>query len=172
MNRDRYRIAGRLAVMALSGMMAGLDSHGSNCPVTPREDRLPDIIAPMAGSSPIWLVDGSGGRWSGPNVLVKSAWVLSRRASGDLIVRGRHRDGTGEMRFQVGMDRSPSETGLVVDSMERSVTPGGATPYHMRNYAFVMMYLIYPSPGCWEITARLGEQTRRIVVELRPAAAH
>ena len=38
----------------------------ARCPATALEDRLPTIIAPMAGSEPIWLVDGSFNRWSGP----------------------------------------------------------------------------------------------------------
>ncbi|MFQ5737930.1 MAG: hypothetical protein ACE5JX_02875 [Acidobacteriota bacterium] len=118
----------------------------------------------MAGSDPIWLVEGSFGRWIGADTRVKSIWVLSRRVAGGLVVQGRRLDGPGRMRFQAGMNASPAEQAVVPDSRNRSVIPGGATSEHMERYEFVMMYLIYPSPGCWEIRARLGDHETSIVV--------
>ena len=139
----------------------------SQCPATVLEDRLPTIIAPMAGSEPIWLVDGSFNRWLGPDGLAKSVWVLSRGVEGDLVVSGRRLDGTGVMGFQAGVDGSPSARAVIPDATRQSVIPGGATPETMGDYAFRMMYLVYPSPGCWEVTVRLGDHERRIVVEQR-----
>ncbi len=69
------------------------------------------------------------------------------------------------MRFQATPTSSPIERVVASDAREYSVTPGGATPEIMDRYAFVMMYLVYPSPGCWEINVRLGPHETRIVVE-------
>jgi hypothetical protein len=140
------------------------------CSTTPVEDRLPDLVAPMAGKEPIWLVDGSFGRWAGPEVLVKSVWVLSREVAGDLTVEGRRLDGAGVMRFQDDRTGSRAARLVIPEARERSVQPGGSTPEVLDRYAFVMMYLVYPSAGCWELKARLGEIERRIVVELAVGA--
>ena len=140
------------------------------CPATGLEDRLPTIIAPMVGSEPIWLVNGSFNRWLGPDGLVKSVWVLSRAVEGDLVVSGHRLDGAGVMRFQAGVDASPVVRVVIPDATRQSVIPGEATPEMMDEYAFRTMYLIYPSPGCWEVTARLGDHERRIVVEQRRVA--
>ncbi len=152
-------------IILVSSLVAGGEPDMS-CSATPLEDRMPDIIAPMAGDEPIWLVDGSFGEWVGPEVLVKSVWVLSRAVSGDLLVRGRRLDGAGSVQFQDGVNGERSEQ-LVLSDLGglRSVTPGGATSAVMSQYRFVMMYLVYPSPGCWEIEIRLGDEERRIVVE-------
>jgi len=37
----------------------------------------------------------------------------------------------------------------------------------MDRYAFIPTYLIYPSPGCWELTADLGGKKARIVQEVK-----
>ena len=65
------------------------------CDPTPIEDRLPEVIAAMAGHSPVWLVKGDFGRWSGPGAWVKSGWVLSRKGAGMLQVSGRRLDAPG-----------------------------------------------------------------------------
>jgi hypothetical protein len=153
-----------LALSVLSGQSL------FTCAPTPLEDRLPSAIASMAGAPPIWLVDGSAGlAWGGADVLIKSAWVLSRDASGDLRVEGRRLDAPGTLLFQDGPDGQPSPVLTITDpwGRGRSVRPGGASPEILRSYSFVMFYLIYPSRGCWDITARLGMDTVNIVREVR-----
>ena len=160
-----YRI---LLVVLLVGILLGTDAFAQSesvCEATPLEDRMPEIIASMAGKAPVWLVDGSFGMWSGPDSLMKSVWVLSRDVAGDLVVEGRRLDRPEAMRFQAAPAGSPIERVVVADARNHSVTPGGATPEIMERYAFVMMYLVYPSPGCWEINVRLGPFETRIVVE-------
>lgn len=123
----------------------------------------------MAGAPPVWLVDGSGPTWDGADTLIKSVWVLARDASGDLHVEGRRLDAPGTLLFQDGPDGQPSVALTIVDpwGKGRSVRPGGASPEILRSYSFVMFYLIYPSRGCWEITARLGTDTVHIVREVK-----
>jgi len=46
--------------------------------------------------------------------------------------------------------------------------PGGATREIMSKYAFIGSSVFYPSPGCWELTATLGDEDVRIVRDLKP----
>jgi hypothetical protein len=48
-----------------------------------------------------------------------------------------------------------------------SMIPGGATAQLMKEYAFIGSVVMYPSPGCWELTATLGDEEVRIVRDLR-----
>ena len=41
----------------------------------------------------------------------------------------------------------------------------------MQMYAFVPMYVYYPSAGCWELIARVGDRTVRIVTLLKTEVA-
>ena len=109
-------------------------------------------------------MDSSFGEWLGPEALVKSVWVLSRASSGDLHVRGDRLDGQGSVQFQDGVNGERSEQLVWSDLERRSVIPGGATADIMSQYRFVPMYIVYPSPGCWEIEVRFGGEERRIVV--------
>jgi hypothetical protein len=36
-----------------------------------------------------------------------------------------------------------------------------------RSYSFIPNYVIYPSPGSWELTVELGADTTRIVLDLK-----
>jgi hypothetical protein len=129
-----------LALSVLSGQSL------FTCAPTTLDDRLPDVIAAMAGAPPIWLVDGSAGLpWPGADALIKSAWVLSRdAAAGDLHVEGRRLDAPGTLLFQDGPDGQPSPVLTITDpwGRARSVRPGGASPEILRSYSFVMFYLI------------------------------
>jgi hypothetical protein len=37
----------------------------------------------------------------------------------------------------------------------------------MRDYAFIPSLVMYPSPGCWELTATIGDEEVRIVRDLK-----
>lgn len=138
-----------------------------SCASTPSEERLPGVIAPMAGKHPVWLVDGSRGTWGGPKALVKSVWVLSGEAAGSLRVHGRRLDGNGVMAFRTSGDAPTTDALVMNDPRGHSVAPSGATPEIMKSYVFVPAYLIYPSPGCWELTVRVGGKDARIVLAVK-----
>jgi hypothetical protein len=137
------------------------------CHATPVEDRLPEVIAAMAGRSPVWLVEGDFGRWRGPDEWAKSAWVLSRTGAGSLEVRGRRLDAPGVVSFRPNMDEPPADVLRIPDPWGRRGTmfPGGAQI--RKDYSFIGSLLMYPSPGCWELTATLGDEEVRIVRDLR-----
>ena len=138
-----------------------------SCSPTASDDRLPGVVAPMTGQYPVWLVDGSGGAWQGAETRVKSLWVVARETEGRLRVQGRRLDAPGVMRFVTSADSDGSDTLIVADPAARSVVPAGAAPEVMQQYAFVPIYLRYPSPGCWELRAQLGDETVRIVQLIR-----
>src|SRR5882724_1153146 len=110
------------------------------CAPTPLNDRLPDVIAAMAGAPPVWLVDGSGGMFDSADTRIKSVWVLSRAASGDLHVEGRRLDAPASLLFQDGPEGRPSPSLTIADPWGKSVRPGGASPEILRSYSFVMFY--------------------------------
>lgn len=137
------------------------------CPVSPVEDPVPGIIGPITGQHPAWLIDGSNRQWAGAEERIKTLWVFSKKASGRLRISGRRLDGDGELQFQDGMDGARQPALDIADPWKRSVTPGGSTPEILRAYAFLPNYVIYPSPGCWQFTVRLGADEARITIEIK-----
>lgn len=137
------------------------------CPVSPVEDPVPEIIGTIAGQHPAWLIHGNGRRWSNAEERVKTLWVFSQHASGPLHIVGRRLDGDGTARFQDGgVDGIPKDA-LDIEEWRRRAWPSNATPEVRREYAFVPNYIIYPSPGCWQFTVRLGQDETRITIELK-----
>jgi hypothetical protein len=67
-------------------------------------------------------------------------------------------------------DGPPAEMLVIANPANQSVIPGGAPPDIMRAYVFLSSNVLYPSPGCWEFTVRIGEEATRIVRDLKPAA--
>jgi hypothetical protein len=137
------------------------------CAASPRQDWLPKVIAPSAGARPIWFVDGGGGTWQGVDVPVKSAWILDRTATGPLRVTGRQIQNGQTLTFREGMNGPITSSLLIETPLAHSMTPGGASAEVMRELAFVSSYVFYPSPGCWELTAQVGNEQVKIVVDLR-----
>ncbi|PYR28096.1 MAG: hypothetical protein DMF98_03960 [Acidobacteria bacterium] len=127
------------------------------------EDLLPDVVAPLVGSSPAWLVDGSA-TWTSATEPVKTLWVL-QRSSEPVSISGHRLDAPGFLKLRRGDD--PPTTELVVANPAReSAIPGGARPEIMRAYAFLPSHVFYPSPGCWEFRVHQGRYDVNIVREL------
>jgi hypothetical protein len=172
------RVPSRALLIATVICMCDISSSGFTqtpahaayiCDPTPVEDRLPEVIAAMAGHSPVWLVEGDFGKWRGPDTWGKSAWVLSRKGAGSLQVRGRRLDAPGIVSLRPNMDEPPSDVLRVPDPWGRrwSMIPGGPSAQVIKDYAFIGSMLMYPSPGCWELTATLGDDEVRIVRDLK-----
>ncbi len=160
-----------LAIGLVLGAVAAFAAEPPpECPETAVRDLLPELVAPMRGEAPIWLVDGfATGYWTAADAPVKTLWVLSRDAGGPLVATGRRLSDGQPLRFRDATADAPGERLVVADPLARSVVPGGATTEVLERYAFVPSYLIYPAPGCWQVTARLGERERRIVIHVRAA---
>ena len=137
------------------------------CEQTPSQDLLPDVVGPLSGSSPAWLVSGNEAqRWEGSTGPVKTLWVFARTAR-DVRVVGRRREGSGALFFQRDLSEPKGNTLVIPNPARMSVIPGGASPDVMRAYAFIPSYVFYPSPGCWEFLVRVGGDEVRIVREVK-----
>ena len=134
------------------------------CKESPTTDLLPSVIAPMTGQAPVWIVDGLA-PFHGLNVPAKTAWVFVRPVK-NVRIEGRRLDGPETVTFQSGND-SPSKALVIPDPAAWSVTPGGASPDIMKQYAFVTSHVFYPSPGCYEFTIRIADREERIVRDVR-----
>jgi hypothetical protein len=137
----------------------------SPCQQSPTQDLVPEVVGPMVGASPVWLVDASATWRSG--VPVKTLWVLLR-TSEEVRIRGRRLDGPGALTFGRG-DPPSADTLVIANPAKESAIPGGAPTSVMRDYAFLPSLVFYPSPGCWEFTVRIGEREAHVVRDLKPA---
>jgi len=140
----------------------------SSCEPSPTQDLLPDVVAPMTGTSPTWMVDGSA-TWSGEREPVKTLWVL-RRTSDPVRISGRRLDALGSAKLRRGSD-APSDLLFVANPSNESAIPGGAPAAVMRSYVFLPSHVFYPSPGCWQFSIRIAHEEFRIVRELKPDVA-
>jgi hypothetical protein len=134
------------------------------CESSPTQHLLPNVIAPMTGVSPVWLVDGSA-TWPGDLEPLKTVWVL-RRTSDPVRISGHRMDAPGTAKLRYGSD-TPSDNFFVANPTNHSVMPGGAPPAVMRSFVFLTSHVFYPSPGCWLFTVHIGQQEFRIVRELK-----
>lgn len=149
-----------LLAVASPGTAAAADT-GDDCRPSALIDMLPNVTAPAAGRDPIWLVGASLLHWNGGQP-VKTAWVLSRLQDGPLVVTGHRRESPSQLSFVT--DSGPTRVLEIAEPHGQSVVPGGASTAVQKEYSFVMSYLVFPTPGCWEIEARLGSAARRITV--------
>jgi len=92
------------------------------------------------------------------NDFVRSVWVVERGIENDLILSARRTDGPGAAQFvRPGGERAAEQ--LRITSAGRVGSPD-ASPAAAR-YADNPVFIVLPSPGCWEITARLGAAITR-----------
>jgi len=158
--------------LALLGVASAPDRRisaaepSSPCQQSPTQDLLPEVVAPMVGVRPVWMVGGSA-TW-GNGEPIKTLWVLLR-TSETVRIRGRRLDGPGVVKLRTG-DDPPTDTLVIPNRARQSATPGGASPVNKRAYVFLPSHVFYPSPGCWEFTVRIGDEEVRIVRDLNPGA--
>jgi hypothetical protein len=145
---------------------AAVPGHPNSCHESPTEDLLPQVVGPVTGARPAWLVSGSATWTNGRGI--KTLWVFAR-TSERVRITGRRLDGPGTLMFRRG-DDPPAKTLAIANPARESVIPGGAPPGVMRDYAFLPSTVFYPTPGCWEFTVRIGARTVRLVRDLKPTA--
>jgi hypothetical protein len=82
-------------------------------------------------------------------------------------VTGRQLQGNQTPTFSEGMT-GPITSSLVIETpLAHSMTPGGASEDVMGKFVFVASYVFYPSPGCWELAAQLGDRHVKVVVAVK-----
>jgi hypothetical protein len=103
----------------------------SSCRPSPSQNLLPDVVGPMTGASPAWLVDGSY-NWSSADEPMKTLWVLLRTSESVRIV-GRRVGAPEWVRFGRGADM-PADVLVISNPIRDTAIPGGARPEVMRSY--------------------------------------
>ncbi len=159
---------------------------GESCPVTPSEMTtfLGDGFSPV-GKYPIWLnVPGDGHiLWQqlGPAILppykgrtTKQIWAISDDFQGKVRITGKQLDGNGIVLFPndnsaemvndttVRYKEKPLDT-LIIDALSQDHRITSPKPI---GYTFFGSSLIYPHPGCFQLTATIDKNTVDIVVEI------
>ena len=128
----------------------------TGCNVSGTETERPDL-GPTIGQSPIWIASTVLPIIPWRNEFVRSVWIVDRDADGDLTLTGRRTDGEGVVRFlRPGGERATDQLRIPTAS---KFGPTTGSPQAAR-YADHQVYLAIPSPGCWELTARLAEEVR------------
>ena len=158
-------IVGLLLLSLLITVGRAEQAADTSCPATPKLE-IVSAIAPAAGSYPVWVVDGSYGRWRGSDAAVKTAWILARDNPGDLTVAGRRMDGDGRALFQSNVTADLSDQLIIANADTQQMIPGGIETDELRKYSFRSSGVVYPSAGCWELLVRYGKSESRIVLEL------
>jgi hypothetical protein len=155
----------RLLCCTAAGICIGLSASVATaqspvCEQSPIENRWPEVIAPMLGQSPAWLVDGAA-TWVKDDP-VKTIWVILRRP-GQVRITGHRTDGVAAAKFIREWGDPPSNELVIENPNVRRIIPHGASAEVLRQYLFFGSNVIYGSPGCWEFDVVVGDQTSRIV---------
>ena len=135
------------------------------CPITPTLEVV-SAVAPAAGAYPVWAIDGSFGRWGGPDAQIKTAWILARDNPGDLTVLAQKIDSDDRALFKLAGRTDMSDRLVIADADHPQMIPGDADADMLRMYSFRSSGVIYPSAGCWEFLVTYGESQSSIIVEL------
>lgn len=146
-----------------SSLEQGLFAAG--CDDSPVVNLLPRIVGPMAGAYPAWLVGDA--EWAGRNAWAKSLLIVARDAGGPLELRGHLVGGNAVLGFQKEYGAPTIDALRIADPAKVSVRPGGASPEEMAKYAFLVMSINYPAPGCWQFDVVLGSRHATIVRVVR-----
>ncbi len=137
-----------------------------SCAATPVLGDLPFGVRATSGEFPVWMRDDGGGRWAGAEAKVSTLWIVRRSSPGDLVVTGRRLDGPERVRFQRELQHATDS--LVIGAAHRQgVNPRTVAARTMRQYSFHPSSIIYPAPGCWELTARLDTSVVTMVLRQR-----
>jgi hypothetical protein len=71
------------------------------------------------------------------------------------------------LQFRRGLNDPITDVLVLENPAAASVIPAGATSEVMRAYSFIPSQVLYPSPGCWSYTVRIGGEHVQLIVELK-----
>lgn len=136
-----------------------------DCP-TGSPTRLVSNITPVIGQSPLWVAAGDKPfKWKGPNNPVKLLWLRDVTAKGPAWITGKARTGTGKASFSRALYGLPTEK-LPLDAMGERID--GIKEADMKRFAFYWVFVFFSTPGCYEITGRIGRQPAVIYLRSAP----
>jgi hypothetical protein len=114
-------------------------------------------LGPTIGEAPIWVSSVALPIVPWRNEFIRTHWLVESGAPGDLTIAGRRVDGDGTARFIRQGAEGVSEQLRVASA--GAPRPGRAGD-EARPFVDYAVYLVLPGPGCWELTARIGEASR------------
>jgi hypothetical protein len=162
---------------------------GTPCPVSPAVRHVPAQGVLVSGEDPIWAGNFTTPlQWSElgktlppyPGGLMKIPLFVRKEAFDDMELHVTRLDGDGTVLFPLNGADSVEENGVVIGSRVR-VDLGKPVEtfllpkeYHRYfgyamagDYAQTGALFIVPAPGCYQLTARLGEKTVNIVYDIQ-----
>lgn len=124
-----------------------------DCP-SGRPSRLVSTITPVLGQSPLWITTGSGPiAWEGSKDPVQVLVVRDVAVKGPAFLSGKQRTGAAKVRFAFAALGLPNER-IKLDDL--GIKPTAVKEVDLQKYAFHRMFIWFPEPSCYEITARVG----------------
>lgn len=141
------------------------------CPAG-RPARIISNVVPVIGQSPMWAA--TGGKpidWEGPTTPARVLWLRDVAVKGAAFLSGKPSGKESATAAKVGFATSlygSREQRLKLDHI--GVRPTGIKDADLQKYAFHWTFIWFPSPGCYEITGRVGSQQSVIYLNVVPAA--
>ena len=139
-----------------------------------RTTRLITNIVPVLGQSPMWAA--TGGKpidWEASSTPARVLWLRDVGVMGPAFLSAKlsGKESAAAAAAKVGFATSlygAREPKIKLDHI--GVVPKGIKDADLRKYAFNWTFVWFPSPGCYEITARVGSQQSVIHLKVAPAA--
>lgn len=156
-----------IALSSCNPIAPSLQPPDNRCPIGPSYELHPGV-GKVVGEYPIWLVvvtdvariDLYPSQAKG----VKLLWVVSRDQLGDLVITGGMLNSRETLQFRLREHDVATDALVFPNAHGGGVGVGGATRDNLAQYAHYPSMIVFPSPGCWELTARLGVKEVRIPV--------
>lgn len=137
----------------------------SDCP-SGRPSRLIPSITPVVGQSPLWITTGSGPvAWESAKDPVQVLVVRNVAVKGPAFLSAKPRAGTAKVRFAFASLGLPVER-IKLDDL--GIKPSTVKDAELKKYAFHRMFIWFPEPNCYEITARVGREQSLIYLNVAP----
>jgi len=142
-----------------------------SCPAG-RPTRIISNLVPVLGQSPMWAA--TGGKpidWEGRGVPSRVLWLRDVGVKGAAFLSGKLSGKESSAAEKVGFATSlyaAREQRIRLDYI--GVKPNGIKDADLKKYAFNWTFVWFPSPGCYEITARVGSGQSVIYLKVAPAA--
>jgi hypothetical protein len=139
------------------------------CPVG-RPARVISNVVPVIGQSPMWAA--TGGKpidWEGPGTAARVLWLRDVTVKGPAFLSGKLSGQQATPPVKAAFATSlygAREPRLTLDHI--GVKPNGIKDADLQKYAFNWTFIWFPSPGCYEITGRVGTQQSLIYLKVAP----
>jgi hypothetical protein len=158
-----------LGITILTTMSAPADTQDP-CPAG-RPARLISNVVPVLGQSPMWAATGGQSiDWESPAEPARVLWLRDVAVKGPAFLTAKL-FGKSTSAAKVGFATSlygSREQRLKLDHM--GTKPAGIKDADFQKYAFHWTFVWFPSPGCYEMTGRVGSQQSVIYLNVAPAA--